>query len=155
LPAHSIDLIVVAQAVHWFDPEPTRREFLRILKPNGWLALLRNYGTDEALGRALQALRVPPNGVDAGRAIRRPESKPASYYYGSAPFDTMTFSFVLHETWEGFFGSLASASDMPDEDHPLYATLERAARRVFDRFSFGGLLEVRGETELCLGRVVL
>jgi len=154
LPAHSVDLIAVAQAIHWFDPEPTRREFLRVLKPNGWLALLRNNGTDEALGQALQALRVPANGVDAGRAIRRPEGRPASYYYSRAPFDTMTFPFVLHETWERFYGSLTSASDMPDEGHPLYATLERAAWRVFERFSSGGLLEVRGETELCLGRVV-
>jgi hypothetical protein len=40
------------------------------------------------------------------------------------------------------------------EDHPLYAHFERAARRVFDRFSTGGLLEVRGETELCLGHVI-
>jgi SAM-dependent methyltransferase len=154
LPAHSVDLIAVAQAIHWFDPEPTRREFVRILKPNGWLALLRNYGTDEALGRALQALRIPANGVDAGRAIRRPESKPAGYYYGNADVRRTTYPFVLHETWEGFYGSLTSASDMPDEDHPLYATLERAARRVFERFSSGGLLEVHGQTELCLGRVV-
>jgi SAM-dependent methyltransferase len=154
LPSCSIDLIAVAQAIHWFDPQPTRREFVRILKPNGWLALLRNYGTDEALGRALRSLRVPENGVGAKPAIRRLESKPACYYYGSAPFDTMTFAFVLRETWERFFGALTSASDMPDEGHPLYAAFERAARRVFERFSSGGLLEVRGETELCLGRVV-
>ena len=60
----------------------------------------------------------------------------------------------MQEPWEAFIGSLISASDMPDEDHPLYANLERAARRVFDRFRSGDLLEVRGETELCLGQMV-
>ena len=44
---------------------------------------------------------------------------------------------------------------MADEDHPLYANLERAARRVFDRFSSGGLLKVREATELYLGQVVV
>ena len=154
LPAHSVDLIAVAQAIHWFDPEPTKREFLRILKPHGWLALLRNYGTDETLGKALQALRIPENGVEPQPAGCRPEGRPASYTYGGAEFCKRTFPFVLQEPWEAFVGSLISASDMPDEDHPLYATLERAARYVFDQFSSGGLLEVCGETELCLGRVV-
>jgi ubiquinone/menaquinone biosynthesis C-methylase UbiE len=32
LPDSSIDLITVAQAIHWFDPETSRNEFLRILK---------------------------------------------------------------------------------------------------------------------------
>jgi SAM-dependent methyltransferase len=154
LPAHSVDLITVAQAIHWFDPNPTRREFTRILKPGGWLALLRNYGTDEALGQAIRALRIPENGIEPGQATQRPESRPVLYYYGSPEFRKTTYPFVLREPWEAFIGALLSASDMPDEDHPLYAHLERAARRVFDRFSTGGLLEVRGETELCLGHVI-
>jgi ubiquinone/menaquinone biosynthesis C-methylase UbiE len=154
LPDHSVDLIAVAQAIHWFDPEPTKREFTRILKPGGWLALLRNYGTDEALGQAIRALRVPENGIATRRATQRPEGKPASYYPRSPKFQKWTYPFVLHESWEGFIGALLSASDMPDEDHPRYAHLERAARRVFDRFSTGGLLEVCGETELCLGHVI-
>ena len=34
----SIDLITCFQAFHWFDPEPTLKEFARILKPKGRLA---------------------------------------------------------------------------------------------------------------------
>jgi SAM-dependent methyltransferase len=153
LPDRSVDLITVAQAIHWFDPGPTRREFRRILKPGGWLALLRNYGTDDALGRAVRALRIPENGVEPQPAAKRPEGKPPDYYYGSAQFCKKTYPFTLREPWEAFIGSLISASDMPDKDHPLYAKLERAARHVFDRFSADGLLEVRGETELCLGQI--
>ena len=46
LPENSTDLITVAQTIHWFDPEPAKQEILRILKKNGWLAILRNYGID-------------------------------------------------------------------------------------------------------------
>ena len=154
LPACSVDLITVAQAIHWFDPAPTRREFRRILKPGGWLALLRNYGTNKVLAQAIRALRIPENGIEPGQVAQRPESRPAIYYYGSPGFQKTTYPFVLREPWEAFIGALLSTSDMPDEDHPLYAHFERAARRVFDRFSTGGLLEVRGETELCLGHVI-
>src|SRR5437879_9326158 len=42
LPDRSVDLVTAAQAAHWFDRPRARREFLRILKPGGWLVLLWN-----------------------------------------------------------------------------------------------------------------
>src|SRR5215471_4251687 len=38
----SVDLVTAGQAFHWFDREPTRREWLRIMKPGSWVALLWN-----------------------------------------------------------------------------------------------------------------
>ncbi|MFQ6113303.1 MAG: class I SAM-dependent methyltransferase [bacterium] len=42
LEQHSVDLVTAGQAFHWFDLEKTRQEFLRILQPNGWVALIWN-----------------------------------------------------------------------------------------------------------------
>lgn len=42
LESESVDIITVAQAFHWFDPKPTKEEFLRILKPNGVVVVLAN-----------------------------------------------------------------------------------------------------------------
>ncbi|MEY3991040.1 MAG: hypothetical protein RI985_2121 [Chloroflexota bacterium] len=39
LPNHSIDLITVAQSMHWFDIDAFHREVHRILKPNGIIAV--------------------------------------------------------------------------------------------------------------------
>ena len=39
LPDHSIDLITVAQSMHWFDVDAFHREVYRILKPNGIIAV--------------------------------------------------------------------------------------------------------------------
>lgn len=36
LPPKSVDIITVAQALHWFDLKPTFQEFIHILKPGGW-----------------------------------------------------------------------------------------------------------------------
>src|SRR5436190_3313568 len=36
----SIDFVTAAQAFHWFEPNKTRDEFLRILKPGGYMALI-------------------------------------------------------------------------------------------------------------------
>lgn len=38
----SIDIVTAAQAFHWFEPEATRAEFRRILKPEGWVVLVWN-----------------------------------------------------------------------------------------------------------------
>jgi SAM-dependent methyltransferase len=42
LPDNSVDLVTCFQAFHWFNPEPTLREFARILQPEGRVALVWN-----------------------------------------------------------------------------------------------------------------
>lgn len=40
LPDQSADFVIAAQAFHWFQPPVTRREFARILRPEGWAVLI-------------------------------------------------------------------------------------------------------------------
>lgn len=42
LKEHSMDAVTTAQAFHWFDPTAFETECRRILKPNGWVALIWN-----------------------------------------------------------------------------------------------------------------
>ncbi|MCL1950021.1 MAG: GDSL-type esterase/lipase family protein [Turicibacter sp.] len=48
LPDHSVDMITVAQALHWFDLEAFTKECKRILKPGGWVVALYNNAKAEA-----------------------------------------------------------------------------------------------------------
>jgi SAM-dependent methyltransferase len=152
LPENSIDLITVAQSNHWFDPEPAKQEMLRILKKNGWLVILRNYGTDENRGKAIGRLMTEEYGADFSATIQRPTEKPVRYYYGNYDFQKMTFSFQFHQSWEEFIGAITSASYMSDEDNPLFKKLEREAKKIFSQYSNDGFLLVQGETELFIGQ---
>jgi ubiquinone/menaquinone biosynthesis C-methylase UbiE len=38
----SVDFVTAGQAFHWFEPSAARREFIRILKPLGWIVVLWN-----------------------------------------------------------------------------------------------------------------
>ncbi len=62
LPDQCVELITVAQALHWFDPEPSKREFLRILKPCRWLAVLYNRYPQDVTGSAILDLRTEQHG---------------------------------------------------------------------------------------------
>ena len=48
LPDASVDFVTAGQAAHWFDAAKARREFLRIVRPGGWLALVWNDRSTEA-----------------------------------------------------------------------------------------------------------
>ena len=48
LPDGSVDLVTAAQAFHWFEPVATRAEFVRILRPPCWVALIWNDRRDTA-----------------------------------------------------------------------------------------------------------
>jgi ubiquinone/menaquinone biosynthesis C-methylase UbiE len=151
LAGHSVGLLTAGQALHWFQPEPARREFRRVLKPGGWLAFLNNRSSDRALGAALAELYTAENGAGSGQVEPPGLHTPMAYYL--AEMQEFSFSFSQSQDWEIFLGGLLSASYMPAEDHPAYPNLERAARTVFERFSRGGRLETSGVTDLWVGKI--
>ena len=60
LAARSVDFVAAAQAFHWFEPPATLQEFVRILKPGGWVVVLWNARQigQTAFGRGYEELLV-------------------------------------------------------------------------------------------------
>ncbi len=153
LPDESVDLIIVGEALHWFIAESTKNEFLRILKPCGWLAVLYNRGTDSELNKAIQKLYTEKNGWNKVLAATRPPSKPMSFWYDSEDFLKLSFNQSCQETLEEFTGALSSNSSAPDEDNYLYTNFEILAKGIFDKHETEGLINVSFSTELFLGKM--
>lgn len=153
LPDHSVDLIVVGRAIHWFDPPSTKAEFLRILKPNGWLAVLQTPCTDTTLLQAIKSIRTQENGWNVKGDKSKQNIEPLSFYYGHDNFWVQQFPATKLERWPEFLGRLSSISSAPDKTHPRYPNYKRAAKKIFDQFSDNGLLTVQIATELNLGQM--
>ena len=153
LPDASVDVIGVGQAVHYFQAEPARREFLRILKPGGWLAVLRNYGIDEDLNAAIQDVYSEENGCDPSIISNRPAWKPMDFYFSAGSFRKHVFPFTDSKNREDYIRSLSTASYAPHEDHPLYPQFVAAAGELFDHYNNNGILHTPAETELYLGQM--
>ncbi len=169
LPSACADLVTVAQAVHWFDPEPARAEIRRILRPGGWLALLKNRPLtseiDQILDQALAGLAAPdaapntaphsaPSNLPAQATGRNPAPQPPEYYFAGHPFERQVFPFHFRQDFTAYLGGLVSASFNPTPGDPAYPAFERAVHAVFDRFAGPDeQIEMRSETILFLGRL--
>jgi SAM-dependent methyltransferase len=133
LPAQSVDMITSGQAFHWFDREQTRHEFVRILKPGGWVGLiwndrktnaspfleayedlLRNYATDYA---AIDHKQIDANVI---RTFFNPGTCTLSVFENRQVFD-----------FEGLKGRLLSSSYAPETGHPKNEPMLEKLARIF------------------------
>jgi len=153
LPDASVDYVVAAQAFHWFDPPRARNEWLRILRPGGWMvllwnarkrdstpflrgyeALLRDHATDYA------AVNHENVTQDTIRAVLG-----AGYRRRDVPSEQVF-------DWEGIRGRLLSSSYAPNEGHPGYAPMLRDLERLFREHEVDGRVRFEYDTQIYWGR---
>jgi SAM-dependent methyltransferase len=153
LPDHGVDLITAAQAAHWFDPEKTRPEFARILKPGGWLVLLwndRRLDSTEFLRQYEQLLRT--YGTDYEDVRQRGMTLALEGFFGQS-FRTRAFEYKQAFDYAGIEGRLLSSSYIPQKDHPRYDPMLRELRRIFDDHQANGRVSFDYDTRVHFGHL--
>ena len=148
----SVDLVLCAQAFHWFDPPRALAEFHRILRPGRRLALMWN-------------VRHEDNPVSAGYAdvVRRAQAAAREGFSWNQrnwlrdPTETghfenprrLSFDNPQRLDREGLLGRARSASYFPRAGR-LRDRLERTLLDLFDRYARDGQVTIRQRTELTL-----
>ena len=153
LAQSSINVIIVGQAIHWFNPNLARAEFQRILKPSGWLAMLWNQPADQQHSHALAEICIAENGWSAPDADNRPAPVEHSVYYGHEDYQHLVLKVRQEQNWVQFFGALCSDSHAPDNDHLAFIRFKTAAQRVFEEYSTAGQLVSTYTTTLNIGQI--
>ena len=151
----SVDLITAGQAFHWFDVEPTRTEFTRILRPDGNVALFwnsRHLDTTPFLKgyeTLLQDFATDYQQVDH----KRIDAAVLKQFFGGDHFQSRTFPNSQTFDFEGLRGRLLSSSYAPAAEHPRHAPMLLELERLFHEHEASGQVQFDYDTELFFCRI--
>lgn len=150
----SVDFVTAAQAAHWFDRRRARSEFIRILKPGGWLALLWN----ERLTNETKFLRdyeqlLRTYGTDYEEVRHERTTEAVNEFFDPTPFQERAFQMRQEFDYPGVEGRLLSSSYTPGAGHPQHAAMLRELRRIFDASSVNGRVVFEYKTRMYLGQL--
>ncbi|MDE2154459.1 MAG: class I SAM-dependent methyltransferase [Xanthomonadaceae bacterium] len=149
----SVDLVTVAQAFHWFDEEAARREFARILRRGGLVAIWWNSrrltGTDFLEG--YEAL-LQRHGTDyASVAERYADDARMRAWFGAGSRGSAVFEHSQRLDFDALRGRLMSSSYAPKAGHPQHAPMLRALRELFDSCADNGAVSFDYDTRIFAG----
>jgi len=155
LPDQSVDLITVAQAIHWFEPEATRREFARILKPEGWLAIVNNQrdSTVPVLGETHAILADYREQRQEGVDHWEWSDELAARYFGPGGWRERTCANQQVLDREGFLGRWLSQSVMPAPGAAGHDEMVARLGKVFEQHQTDGTVTLPYETRVWAGHV--
>ena len=155
LPDSSIDFVAAGQAFHWFDPEPTHKEFARILKSNSWVAVIWNERRIEtsALLRAYEDLLRKYSPDYAEVSAKYPEALRMAEFFGPNQVHQRTFPNEQLFDFEGLRGRLLSSSYSPPKDHPNHEPMLLELRRIFDAHNEHGRVRIEYTAHLYYGQL--
>lgn len=154
LPEGSVDFVTAGQAFHWFDVRASREEFLRILRPGGWVVVLANQRVpDSPLQGDYEAL-LRKYGTDYENvAATYPKYQQMKEFFESIPFSAKSFPNVQIFDFDGLCGRLLSASYAPAKDHPNHEPMLTELRGIFDAHQKDGRLLFEYQTQIQYGRL--
>ncbi len=145
----SVNIITAAQAFHWFEPEPTRKEFKRILKPGGWVALMwneRQLDTTPFLIEYEKLLLKYANDYTKVRHDNINETTLKNYFQGD--FRTATFANKQVLDFDGIKGRVSSSLYMPSESDRQYSAMVEELQTLFDKHAENDRIQVFYDTNV-------
>lgn len=153
LPDASADLITAAQAFHWFDIAAARAEFLRVLKPNGQVALIWNDRVaSDPLHTALDTIFAQYGGAKRGAMLAHDERSQVPVFFGTHTPMELTWPHTHRLDEEGLLSLVFSRSYMPPRDSGPGQDAGEDVCRLFQQLASGDSVVVRYTTVAMLGR---
>jgi SAM-dependent methyltransferase len=154
LADNSVDFVTAAQAAHWFDRERAKCEFVRILKPGGWLVLLWNERLTDSTAFLRDYEQLLLTYATDYQDIRHEHTTDAiNEFFDPAPFEERTFAMRQEFDYAGVEGRLLSSSYAPGPEHPRHAPMLSELRRLFETNAIGGRAVFEYKTRLYFGRL--
>ncbi|MDB5319987.1 MAG: methylase involved in ubiquinone/menaquinone biosynthesis [Phycisphaerales bacterium] len=151
----SVDLVLAAQAFHWFDRAKARLEFERILKPSGYVVLVWNERRTDSTPFLREYEQLLQNYATDYNTVRHENIDAAALaaFFAPNPYATRSFINAQHFDYQGLESRLLSSSYTPAAHDPRRAPLLAELRRIFDRHQQGGHVNFEYDTRAHYGQL--
>jgi len=148
----SVDLVLAAQAFHWFDPARAREEIRRILRPGGAAALVWNARSAEStpFARDYEALLLE-FGTDYRQVGHRGVGRERLEAFFRGPFERRRFDNAQRLDLPALRARLLSSSYVPAAGQPRHEEMLAALERLFDAHADAGAVRLDYDCDLFLG----
>jgi SAM-dependent methyltransferase len=144
LADRSVDCVAVGRALHWFDQEKCRPEFVRILREGGWVVLASQgpHTRTEPVIREFQTI-LKEHGLDYARLRHRYDIENAARrFFAECEFQEAEFPGVEEMTYDELEGFVLSLSVTPQPGHPGFPAMQQALQEYFSRHESGGKIRM-------------
>jgi SAM-dependent methyltransferase len=155
LKANSVDMIVCAQAFHWFNSEKTQVEFKRILTGNGNVALIWNnrLADFDAFSIAYENL-LKQDSIDYNKVNHRNINEiDFKAFFKNGIYDEAKFKNEQVFDEEGLIGRAFSSSYVPAEGTEAGEQFRKMLKDIFALHNKNGQVSFHYQTEIYFGKV--
>ena len=150
----SVDFIVAGQAFHWFDPIRSKTEGKRILKPDGWVALIWNERQTDTTPflRAYEQLLLT---LGTDYSVVRHENASAAIENFFAPQKPRIATFPNYQQFdfESLKGRVLSSSYTPEASDPRFGPMQTQLEEIFNEFQEEGVVRFDYQTRVFYERL--
>jgi ubiquinone/menaquinone biosynthesis C-methylase UbiE len=158
LADHSIQMITVGNAFHWFNHDLVRQEFLRILIPAGWVILTWNLERNNGSPFAVAFEQFWQTYIDPAAHFRRfSERKRPDYltrFFGDEKLKATSLDNYQVCDYDALQGVTLSTLKAPQPDDPRYPAMLTELQAIFDQYQENGTVTLEYDTAVVYGQLV-
>lgn len=155
LADRAVDFITVGQAMHWFDLGNARAEFVRILRPKGWCAIVYNHrqrGGDafhEGYERILNTFGIDYREVQSDHLT---DDRLREFFHPAAMGRRSLMNAQTLDL-EGLRGRILSSSYVPRPEHAAYPALLEEIDTLFAQCEIDGAVRLHYDCVVSYGQL--
>jgi SAM-dependent methyltransferase len=148
LGENSVDYITSGQAFHWFEPLPTKKEFLRIARGGAKLVLVWNRRDldNDLLQKIYEEIITELIPEYSKVDHKKIDNEQIKNFASPSILQIKTFDNFQLFDFDSFIGRLASSSYCPDESSELFKTIKNRLNDLFNKHSLNGKIKFNYKT---------
>jgi SAM-dependent methyltransferase len=157
LAGHSVQMITVGNAFHWFNHAQVRPEFARILVPAGWVALVWNLEWNDGSPFAVAFEQFWQRHIDPdARFIGMRDRRLPGYipqFFAPGAFKQSGIETAQVCDLAALKGLALSTIKAPQPDDPRHAPMAAELEAIFNQFHQDGTVTLHYDTAVIYGQL--